>query len=45
MPGHWRLHVLRDIVQFLVPEQDLDQADVDLLLEQVRGKGMAQGVH
>jgi hypothetical protein len=28
-----------------VPEQNLDQTDVDLLLQQVGGKGMAQGVH
>ena len=31
--------------QFLVAEQYLDQADVDFLLEQVGGEGMAQGVH
>jgi len=26
-------------------EQNLDDADIDLLLEQVRGKGVAQRVH
>jgi len=31
--------------QLLVPEQDLDDADVDLLLEQVSGERVTQAVH
>ena len=31
----------REIVELLVPEQDLDHADIDLLLEQVRGEAVA----
>ena len=38
--GH--LCVQGSCFQLLVPEQHLDQADVDLLLQQVGGKGMAQ---
>ena len=34
--GHVRIH--RGGLELLVPEQDLDDADIDLLLEQVRGK-------
>src|SRR4051812_18184091 len=32
-------------LQPLVPEQDLNDADVDLLFQQVGGKAVAQGVH
>ena len=35
----------REIVELLVPEQDLDHADIDLLLEQVGGEAVAQRVH
>jgi len=28
-------------LQLLVPKQDLDHADVDLLIQQVRGEGVA----
>lgn len=35
----------REIVQFLGAEQHLDQADIDLLFEQVGGERMAQGAH
>ena len=31
--------------QLLVPEQDLDDADVDLLLEEMSGKRVTQAVH
>jgi len=31
--------------QLLVPEQDLDDADVDLLLEEVSGECVTQAVH
>ncbi len=31
-------------VELGVPEQDLDDADVDVLLQQVRGEAVAQGV-
>src|SRR5215510_13996635 len=35
----------REIVQLLVPEQYLDDADVDLLLEEVSGERVRQAVH
>ena len=35
----------REIVQLLVSEHDLDHPDVHLLLQQVRGKAVAQRVH
>jgi len=31
-------------LQLLVPQQYLDHADIDLALEQMRGKAVAQGV-
>ena len=37
--GHVRIH--RGGFELLVPEQDLDEADIDLLLEQVRGEAVA----
>ena len=40
--GHVRVH--RRGVDLLVPEQHLDDADVLLLLEQVGGKAVAQGI-
>ena len=39
------LRIERRRFEFLVPEQHLDQSDVDFLFEQVGGEGMAQGVH
>ena len=40
--GHVRIH--RGGFELLVSEQDLDHADIDLLLQQVRGETVAQGV-
>lgn len=34
------LSVKRRCFEFLVPEQDLNQSDIDFLLQQVGGKGM-----
>src|SRR4249920_1095045 len=39
------LGIKRRRFQLLVPEQDLDDADVDLLLEQVSGERVTQAVH
>ena len=33
------------VSSLLVPEQDLDHADIHLLLQQMGGKAVAQGVH
>ena len=41
--GHVRVD--RRGLELLVPEQDLDHADVDLLLQQVGGEAVAQRVH
>src|SRR4030065_147056 len=32
-------------LELLVAKQNLDHTDIDLLLQQVRGKAMAQGMH
>ena len=51
----WTDHLAQDLgghlgiqcrsFKFLVPEQNLDHADIDLLLQQVGGETVAQGVH
>src|SRR5215207_10659101 len=43
LSGHVRIQ--RSGLELLVSEQNLDHADIDLLLQQVSGEAVAQGVH